>query len=261
MPWRNSASSRRKRRAAIWAKARDVDFRRRAHRRDRTRNQARRHRLPHPSGRDRRARSAFRAPGHDLVRRARHLSQRPAGARRGSADRRCRPGAGRAEKTRLRAQDDADHRPLATASMPSPSRSASSSPRPYAEFTRARARLVAAREEVATCAISGAVGTFAQIDPRVEEHVAQGMGLKPEPVSTQVIPRDRHAMYFRHAWRDRRLGRAARHRDPASAAHRGARGGGVLLRGPEGLLGDAAQAQPGADGESHRPCRAWCAPM
>jgi adenylosuccinate lyase len=66
----------------------------------------------------------------------------------------------------------------------------------YAEFTRARERLVIARQEVATCAISGAVGTFAQIDPRVEEHVAKAMGLKPEPISTQVIPRDRHAMYF-----------------------------------------------------------------
>ena len=66
----------------------------------------------------------------------------------------------------------------------------------YAEFTRARERLIAARKEVATCAISGAVGTFAQIDPRVEEHVANAMGLTPEPVSTQVIPRDRHAMFF-----------------------------------------------------------------
>src|SRR6202049_277879 len=66
----------------------------------------------------------------------------------------------------------------------------------YAEFSRARERLVTARKEVATCAISGAVGTFAQIDPRVEEHVAKAMGLKPEPISTQVIPRDRHAMYF-----------------------------------------------------------------
>ncbi len=66
----------------------------------------------------------------------------------------------------------------------------------YAEFERCRVRMVAAREEVATCAISGAVGTFANIDPRVEEHVAKAMGLKPEPVSTQVIPRDRHAMYF-----------------------------------------------------------------
>ncbi|MCI4680012.1 adenylosuccinate lyase [Rhodoblastus acidophilus] len=66
----------------------------------------------------------------------------------------------------------------------------------YAEFARARKRLVDAREEIAVCAISGAVGTFANIDPRVEEHVAKKMGLKPEPVSTQVIPRDRHAMFF-----------------------------------------------------------------
>src|SRR6201746_2871048 len=66
----------------------------------------------------------------------------------------------------------------------------------YAEFSRARERLVIARTEVAPCAISGAVGTFAQIDPRVEAHVAKAMGLTPEPISTQVIPRDRHAMYF-----------------------------------------------------------------
>jgi adenylosuccinate lyase len=66
----------------------------------------------------------------------------------------------------------------------------------YAEFARCRTRLVMARDEVATCAISGAVGTFANIDPRVEEHVAKAMGLTVEPVSTQVIPRDRHAMYF-----------------------------------------------------------------
>ena len=66
----------------------------------------------------------------------------------------------------------------------------------YVEFERCRARMVAARAEVATCAISGAVGTFANIDPRVEEHVANALGLTVEPVSTQVIPRDRHAMYF-----------------------------------------------------------------
>jgi adenylosuccinate lyase len=66
----------------------------------------------------------------------------------------------------------------------------------YAEFSRARERIVAARREVATCAISGAVGTFAQVDPRVEQHVAKAMGLAVEPVSTQVIPRDRHAMFF-----------------------------------------------------------------
>lgn len=66
----------------------------------------------------------------------------------------------------------------------------------YAEFKRARKRLEAARIEVATCALSGAVGTFANIDPRIEAHVAKALGLSPEPVSTQVIPRDRHAMYF-----------------------------------------------------------------
>ncbi len=66
----------------------------------------------------------------------------------------------------------------------------------YAEFDRCRQRLEAARAEIATCAISGAVGTFANIDPQVEAHVAEKMGLEIEPVSTQVIPRDRHAMFF-----------------------------------------------------------------
>jgi adenylosuccinate lyase len=66
----------------------------------------------------------------------------------------------------------------------------------YAEFSRNRDRLTAAREDIATCAISGAVGTFANIPPAVEEHVAKELGLRPEPVSTQVIPRDRHAMFF-----------------------------------------------------------------
>jgi adenylosuccinate lyase len=66
----------------------------------------------------------------------------------------------------------------------------------HAEFARARARMAAARDEIATCAVSGAVGTFANVDPRVEAHVAAKMGLRVEPISTQVIPRDRHAMYF-----------------------------------------------------------------
>jgi len=66
----------------------------------------------------------------------------------------------------------------------------------YAEFARNRERLVAARDGIATCAISGAVGTFANIPPEIEEHVAAELGLTPEPVSTQVIPRDRHAMFF-----------------------------------------------------------------
>jgi adenylosuccinate lyase len=66
----------------------------------------------------------------------------------------------------------------------------------YAEFARARERLVNARKEIATCAISGAVGTFANIDPHVEAHVAEKLGLTVEPASTQIIPRDRHAMFF-----------------------------------------------------------------
>ncbi|HAH63887.1 MAG TPA: adenylosuccinate lyase [Rhizobiales bacterium] len=66
----------------------------------------------------------------------------------------------------------------------------------YAEFSRARERMVRAREEVGTCAISGAVGTFAHVDPRVETYVAKKLGLRPEPISTQVVPRDRHAAYF-----------------------------------------------------------------
>ena len=66
----------------------------------------------------------------------------------------------------------------------------------YAEMDRGKSRLIAAREEIATGAISGAVGTFANIDPYVEEHVCKMLGLKPEPISTQVIPRDRHAMFF-----------------------------------------------------------------
>jgi adenylosuccinate lyase len=66
----------------------------------------------------------------------------------------------------------------------------------YAEFSRARERLNAARKEISTCAISGAVGTFANVDPRVEAHVAKMLGLTPEPISTQVIPRDRHAVFF-----------------------------------------------------------------
>jgi adenylosuccinate lyase len=66
----------------------------------------------------------------------------------------------------------------------------------YAEFARNRERMVRARDEIATCAISGAVGTFAHVDPRVEAYVAEKLGLRPEPISTQVIPRDRHAAFF-----------------------------------------------------------------
>ena len=66
----------------------------------------------------------------------------------------------------------------------------------YQEFLRNKKRLEAAIDEISTCAISGAVGTFANIDPRVEKYVAKKLGLSVEPISTQVIPRDRHAFYF-----------------------------------------------------------------
>ena len=114
----------------------------------------------------------------------------------------------------------------------------------YAEFVRCRTRLEHARAEIATCAISGAVGTFAHIDPSVEAHVAEKMGLTPEPVSTQVIPRDRHAMFFATLGV---VARASGNRNPASAAHRTARGGRIFFSWPEGIIGHAAQAEPGAD--------------
>ena len=123
----------------------------------------------------------------------------------------------------------------------------------YAEFARARVRLLRARDEIATCAISGAVGTFADVPPSVEAHVARKLGLSVEPISTQVIPRDRHAYLLRDACRDRQLDRAARDRDPPFAAHRGSRGGGVFRAGPERLVRHAAQAQPGAGREPDRP--------
>ena len=90
----------------------------------------------------------------------------------------------------------------------------------YAEFARARRRLHWAREEIATAALSGAVGTFANVDPRVEEHVARAMGLRPEAISTQIVPRDRHAMYFATLAVIRIVGRALGDRNPAFAAHR-----------------------------------------
>ena len=112
---------------------------------------------------------------------------------------------------------------------------------------------MAARAEIATCAISGAVGTFANIDPYVEEHVAEKLGLTVEPVSTQVIPRDRHAMFFAAlgviASSIENLAVEIRHlqRTEVREAEE------YLLTGPEGLVGDAAQAQPGPVGEPDRP--------
>ena len=99
----------------------------------------------------------------------------------------------------------------------------------YAEFARGRERLVAARKEIATCAISGAVGTFANIDPSVEEYVAEQMGLEAEPVSTQVIPRDRPRHVFCNTRCCRLVDRAGRDRNPPPAADRSSGSGGILL--------------------------------
>ncbi len=123
----------------------------------------------------------------------------------------------------------------------------------YAEFDRCRERLVAARREIATCAISGAVGTFANVDPEVEAHVAEKLGLAIEPVSTQVIPRDRHAMYFATlaviAGSIERLAVEIRHLQRTEVLEAEE----YLLAGPEGLVRHAAQAQPGPDREPDRP--------
>ena len=100
------------------------------------------------------------------------------------------------KQPRLRAQEDADHRPLARHPCRADHVRGQARGRLCGVFARAASGCVAARKEVATCAISGAVGTFAQVDPRVEAHVAKAMGLAVEPVSTQIIPRDRHAMFF-----------------------------------------------------------------
>ena len=123
----------------------------------------------------------------------------------------------------------------------------------YAAFARGRERLARARDDVATCAISGAVGTFANIDPRVEEYVGgeagfdAGAGLHPDHPARPPCP------VLRHARRHRRLDRESGDRGPPSAAQRAARGRGILLARSEGLFGDAAQAQSRAVGESDRP--------
>ena len=123
----------------------------------------------------------------------------------------------------------------------------------YAEFSRAKERLIAARREVATCAISGAVGTFAQIDPRIEAHVAAKHGPRGRAGLDAGHPARPPCDVLRDARRRRLLDGAARDRDPPPAAHRSAGSGGILLRRAEGLVRDAAQAQSGAVGEHHRP--------
>ena len=116
----------------------------------------------------------------------------------------------------------------------------------YAEFARDRARLVAARQEIAVAAISGAVGTFAHLDPRVEEFVAERLGLSVEPVSTQVIPRDRHAAFFCTLAVIAKAGSSAwRRRCGICSAVRCGKRRSSSIQARRGFLGHAAQAQSG----------------
>ena len=195
--WPSWASCRRRRPKAVWdwwaTEARD---RRRRDRRDRGGDEARRHRLPDLGRRAGRARGALPAPGHDQLRRARHL---PRGAARRRPPTSCSPISTRCSRCSKRRAFEHKLTPTIGRSHgihAEPVTFGLKLAQAYAEFARNRARLVAARAEIATCAISGAVGTFANVDPRVEAHVAEKMGLRVEPVSTQVIPRDRHAMFF-----------------------------------------------------------------
>ena len=220
---------------------------------DRARHQARRHRLPDASRRIRRARRPLHPPGHDLVRRARHLPGRPAGARQRHPARRSRRPARGAEEARLRAQGYGHDRPQPR----HPCRTDDLRHQDGAGLCRihARPRTACARPRGhRDLRDLGRRRHLRQHRPLVEEHVAAKLGLKPEPVSTQVIPRDRHAMYLCNARRDRLVRRAPRDRDPPPAAHGSAGSRGVFLAGPEGLVGDAAQAQPGADRKPDRPC-------
>ena len=201
-----------------------------------------------------RSRGPLPAPRPDLVRRARHGVRGAARARRRSADRRRH----RACATRFarRPQRYTRHGRWSgarTASTPSRSPSASSWPAGTPRCSATSRRLRGAREAVRFGKLSGAVGTFAHLSPDVEAYVCERLGLRPEPVATQVVPRDRHAQFFSTlAIVAGSIERFAA-RDPPPAAQRGRRGAGAVRRRAEGLVGDAAQAQPDPDGERHRP--------
>jgi len=129
----------------------------------------------------------------------------------------------------------------------------------YAEFSPRERAVDRGAGEVATCAISGAVGTFAQMDPRIEAHVAANNGAHAEPISTQVIPRDRHAMFFATlgvvASSMERLAIEVRHLQRTEVLEAEE----FFSPGPEGLLVDAAQAQPGCCRKTSPAWPAWCA--
>ena len=189
--------------------------------------------------------------GHDLVRRARHLLQRPARARGRSPDRRRRQAAGRAQAARVRAQAHADDRPLAR----HPCRADHVRPQARLRLRRVRARTRAPPRRAQGDRDLRDLGRGRHLRAgRPAGRGARGEGARARgragvDAGDRARP-PRHV--FRDARRRRRLGRAARDRDPPPAAHRGGRSRGVLLGGAEGLLRHAAQAQPGADREPHR---------
>ncbi len=127
------------------------------------------------------------------------------------------------------------------------------------EVRRDIARLVRARDVISVGKLSGAVGTFANIDPSVEEYVCRKLRLSPAPASTQVIQRDRHAEVFATLAIVGSLPRQVLHGNPAPAADRGPRGGGVLLRGPERVLRHAAQAESRSSPRTSPASRGCCA--
>ena len=139
-----------------------------------------------------------------------------------------------------------------TASTPSRPPSACASPASPSRPTATSTGSHAAFEQPAVGKLSGAVGTYASVPPAVEARVMERLGLRREDVATQVVPRDRHAALLVGDRARRRRPRALRDRGPQPAADRGARGRGAVRRRPEGLLGDAAQAQPDPHRADHR---------
>ena len=220
---------------------------------DRGDHPPRRDRVPDPPRAGDRPRGALSASGHDLVRPARHRAS-PASSPRPptccwpistSCSRRC---AGGRSSTRTRPASAAR-----TACTPSPPPSASSSPASTPSSRATGAGCETARAEVATCAISGAVGTFANVDPAVEAEVAARLGLAAGADLDPGDPARPPRRLLRRAGDRRQRHRAARDRDPPSAAHRGRRGGRAVRPRPEGQLGDAAQAQSVDEREPVRP--------
>ena len=235
-------------------------------RRHRAGDQARRDRLHHLAGRVHRAAVALRAPGPDLVGRARHHLRRPAHPGRRHPDGRRRQAAGGTEEARAGAQGHAHHRPQPRHPCRAhdlrrqarrPLRRLRPQPRPrwWRRGPRSRPAPSRARSAPSPTSIPGSRSMWRkQARPRGRAGVDAGHPARP---ARRVL---------RRAGRRRLVDREPRHRDPPSAAHRSARGRGVLLRGPEGQLVDAAQAQSGADRERHRPrprgarapsCRRW----